>query len=131
MRNRRAILIGILCVLSVVSAAYGQAPSDSGVIRVTTDIDVAKLAENVEDLNRNVENLGKTIDALSANVKTLNETVTRLDERTKGIANWQYVTLGMIGTIFASMVVFFLAQRYSHLRNPANSQQSPPSLNSH
>ena len=38
----------------------------SGVIRVTTDIDVAKLAENVEDLNRNVENLGKTIDALSA-----------------------------------------------------------------
>ena len=135
MRNRRAILIGILCVLSVVSTAYGQDPSDSGVITVTKKIDVAKLNENVEDLNKNVENLGKTIDALSANVKTLNETVTRLDERTKGIgdlsenvktlnetvtrldertkgiANWQYVILGVIGTIFASMVVFFLDTR--------------------
>ena len=85
MRNRRAILIGILCVLSVVSTTYGQDPSNSHVITVTKDIDVLKLAENVEDLNKNVENLGKTIDALSANVKTLNETVTRLDERTKGI----------------------------------------------
>ena len=106
MRNRRVILIGILCVLSVVSAAYGQDPSDSGVITVTKKIDVAKLNENVENLNKNVENLGKTIGDLSANVKTLNETVTRLDERTKGIANWQYVILGVIGTIFASMVVF-------------------------
>ena len=85
MRNRRVILIGILCILSVVSAAYGQDPSDSGVITVTKEIDVSKLAENVEDLNKNVENLGKTISALSANVKTLNDTVTRLDERTKGI----------------------------------------------
>ena len=58
MRNRRAILIGILCVLSVVSAAYGQDLSDSGVITVTKKIDVAKLNENVEDLNKNVENLG-------------------------------------------------------------------------
>lgn len=129
MRNRRAILIGILCVLSIVSAAYGQDPSDLGVIPVTKKIDVAKLNENVEDLNKNVENLGKTIGELSANVKTLNDTVTRLDERTKrigelsanvetlndtvtrldertkGIANWQYA---IFGTIFGSMVVFFL-----------------------
>lgn len=148
MRNRRVILIGILCVLSVVSATYGQDPSDSGVITVTKKIDVAKLNENVEDLNKNVENLGKTIDALSANVKTLNETVTRLDERTKGIgdlsanvktlneivtrldertkgiANWQYVILGVIGTIFASMVVFFLTQGYSYFRK-TNSKSDP------
>ena len=150
MPNRRAILIGILCVLSVVSAAYGQAPSDSGVIRVTKDIDVSKLAENVEELNRNVENLGKTIDDLSENVKTLNETVTRLDERTKGIgelsenmktlnetvtrldertkgiANWQYVILGVIGTIFASMVVFFLTQWYSYLRKTNSKSETAP-----
>ncbi len=148
MRNRRAILIGILCVLSVVSAAYGQDPSDSGVITVTKKIDVAKLNENVEDLNKNVENLGKTIGDLSANVKTLNDTVTRLDERTKGIgdlsanvktlndtvtrldertkgiANWQYVILGVIGTIFASMVVFFLTQGYAYLRK-TNSKSDP------
>ncbi len=128
MRNRWAILIGILCVLSIVSAAYGQDPSDSGVITVTQKIDVAKLNENVEDLNKNVENLGQTINALSANVKTLNDTVTRLDERTKGIgelsanvktlndtvtrldertkgiAQWQYVILGVIGTIFAKIM---------------------------
>ena len=150
MRNRRAILIRILCVLSVVSAAYGQDPSDSSVITVTKKIDVAKLNENVEDLNKNVENLGKTINALSANVKTLNETVTRLDERTKGIgdlsanvktlnetvtrldertkgiANWQYVILGVIGTIFASMVVFFLTQGYSYLRKTNSKSDTAP-----
>ena len=154
MRNRSAILIGILYVLSVTSVAFGQEPSDSHIITVTKDIDVSKLAENVEELNKNVENLGKTIDALSENVKTLNETVTRLDERTKGIgelsenvktlnetvtrldertkgiAKWQYAILGVIGTIFASMVVFFFTQGYSPII-PANSQQSPPSLNSH
>ena len=126
MRNRRAILIGILCILSVVSAAYGQDPSDSGVITVTKKIDVAKLNENVEDLNKNVENLGKTIDKLSANVKTLNDTVTRLDERTKGIANWQYIILGVIGTIFASMVVFFLTQGASYLRKTNSKSDTVP-----
>ena len=126
MRNRRIILIGILCVLSVVSAAYGQNPSDSGVITVTQKIDVSKLAENVEELNKNVENLGKTIDALSANVKTLNDTVTRLDERTKGIAKWQYVILGVIGTIFASMVVFFFTQGYSYLRKTNSKGATAP-----
>ena len=150
MRNRRVILIGILYILSAVSAAYGQDPSDSGVITVTKKIDVAKLNENVEDLNKNVENLGKTISVLSANVKTLNETVTRLDERTKGIgdlsanvktlneivtrldertkgiANWQYVILGVIGTIFASMVVFFLTQGYSYLRKTDSKSNTVP-----
>ena len=154
MRNRRAILIGILCVLSVVSAAYGQDPSDSGVITVTKKIDVAKLNENVEDLNKNVENLGKTIDELSTNVQTLNDTVTRLDERTKGIgelsasvqtlndtvtrldertkgiANWQYVILGVIGTIFASMVVFFLTQGYSYLRKTNSKSDTVPTQTS-
>ena len=150
MRNRRVILIGILCVLSIVSAAYGQDTSDSGVITVTKKIDVAKLNENVEDLNKNVENLEKTINVLSANVKTLNETVTRLDERTKGIgelsvnvktlnetitrldertkgiANWQYVILGVIGTIFASMVVFFLTQGYAYFRKTNSKSDTAP-----
>ena len=154
MRNRRAILIGILCILSVVSAAYGQDPSDSGVITVTKKIDVAKLNENVEDLNENVENLGKTINELSTNVKTLNDTVTRLDERTKGIgdlsenvktlndtvtrldertkgiAKWQYVILGVIGTIFASMVVFFLTQGYSYLRKTNSKSDTVPTQTS-
>ena len=129
-------------------------PSDSGVITVTKKIDVAKLNENVEDLNKNVENLGKTIDALSenvktlnetvtrldertkgigelsANVKTLNDTVTRLDERTKGIAKWQYAILGVIGTIFASMVVFFLTQRHSYLRKTNSKSDTVPTQDS-
>lgn len=109
MRNRRAILIGILCVLSVVSAAYGQDPSDSGVITVTKDIDVLKLAENVEELNRNMKTLTETITKLEESVTALNTTVADMQIRVAGIerdtknnTRWQYVILA---GIFAPMLL--------------------------
>ena len=111
MRNRRAILIGILCVLSVVSAAYGQAPSDSGVITVTKDIDVSKLAENVEELNRNMKTLTETITKLEGSVTALNTTVVDMQIRIAGIerdtknnTRWQYVILaGIFGPLLLSV----------------------------
>jgi len=110
MRNRRAILIRILCVLSVVSAAYGQDPSDSGVIRVTKDIDVSKLAENVEELNRNMKTLTETITKLEESVTALNTTVADMQIRIAGIerdtknnTRWQYVILaGIFGPLLLS-----------------------------
>ena len=109
MRNRRVILIGILCVLSVVSAAYGQESSDSGVITVTKDIDVLKLAENVEELNRNMKSLTETITKLEESVTALNTTVVDMQIRIAGIerdtknnTRWQYVILA---GIFAPMLL--------------------------
>lgn len=109
MRNRRVIFIGILCILSVVSAAYGQEPSDSGTIRVTKDIDVLKLAENVEELNRNMKSLTETITKLEESVTALNTTVADMQIRIAGIerdtknnTRWQYVILA---GIFAPMLL--------------------------
>lgn len=109
MRNGRAILIGILCVLSAVSAAYGQDTSDSGVITVTKDIDVSKLAENMEELNRNMKTLTETITKLEESVTDLNTTVADMQIRVAGIerdtknnTRWQYVIL--VG-IFAPMLL--------------------------
>ena len=119
MLNGRVILFGILCVLFV-AAAFGQDQSDSHIITVTKKIDVAKLNENVEELNRNVKTLTDTLGKLNENVATLTttvgdleKTVARIDERTKGILGWQYAIFGVMGAIFASMVVFFLTQRVS------------------
>ncbi len=110
MLNGRAILPGILCVIFV-AAAFGQEPSDSHIITVTKEIDVAKLNENVEDLTKTVKDLTKTIENLDTTVGTLNTTVgelkttvARIDERTKGISNWQYVILaGIFGPLLLSI----------------------------
>ena len=110
MLNGRVILLGILCVLFV-DAAFGQEPSDSHIITVTKEIDVAKLNENVEDLTKTVKDLTKTVEKLDTTVETLNttvgelkETVARIDERTKGISNWQYVILaGIFGPLLLSV----------------------------
>ena len=111
MLNGRVILFGILCVLFVAAATFGQEQSDSHIIRVTKEIDVAKLNENVEDLNKTVKDLTKTVEKLDTTVGTLNKTVgelektvARIDERTKGISNWQYVILaGIFGPLLLSV----------------------------
>ena len=110
MLNGRTILLGVLCVLFV-AAAFGQEPSDSHIITVTKEIDVAKLNENVENLTKTVEDLTKTIEKLDTTVETLNTTVgelkttvARIDERTKGISSWQYVILaGIFGPLLLSI----------------------------
>ncbi len=95
MLNGRAICLGVLWIFFV-AAAFGQDQSDPNIIPVVKKIDVAKLNENVEDLNGNVASLTDTISKLGDNVKTLNETVTRLDERTKWISTLQFVILAAI-----------------------------------
>ena len=109
MLNGRAICLGVLWILFV-AAAFGQDQSDPNIITVTKKIDVAKLNENVEDLNENVATLSKTIDELSKNVKTLNDTVTRLDERTKWISTLQFVILGAI--LGGPVVTIFFYRRF-------------------
>ena len=126
------MLFGVLCVIFAVSTAFGQVePSDSHIIRVTKEIDVVK--ENVEGLNKTVQDLTKTIEGLNKSVNTLNTTVgelkttvTRIDERTKGIIGWQYAIFGVIGTIFASMVVFFFTQWISHWRKRNSEGEAIP-----
>ncbi len=110
MLNGWAIPLGVLCVLFV-AAAFGQEPSDSHIITVTKEIDVAKLNENVEDLTKTVKDLTKTVEKLDTTVETLNTavgelktTVARIDERTKGISTWQYVILaGIFGPLLLSV----------------------------
>lgn len=111
MLNGWTIPSGILCVLFVVAATFGQEQSDSHIITVTKEIDVAKLNENVEDLTKTVKDLTKTVEKLDTTVETLNttvgeleKTVARIDERTKGISNWQYVILaGIFGPLLLSV----------------------------
>ncbi len=110
MLNRRAILLGILCVLFVV-AAFGQDSSDPNIITVTRKIDVAKLDENVQELNRNVKTLSDTLGKLNENVETLTKTVgslektvTKLEERTGIMLNLQYIILaGIFGPLLYSI----------------------------
>ena len=127
MLNGRAILLGITCVLFVVTSAFGQEQSDSHIIIVEKKIDVAELDEKMDDLDQNqqdltqtLKNLDNSISNLNTNVEYLNVTVARLDERTQGIFNLQYIILGGIGTIFAtllaSIVVFFLTQGFLNRR---------------
>jgi uncharacterized phage infection (PIP) family protein YhgE len=107
MLNYRVICLVVLCVLFV-AAAYGQDQSDPNIITVVKKIDVAKLNENVEDLNENVATLTQTISKLGDNVETLNDTVTRLDERTKWIGNLQYVILAAVlgGQLLGTILVY-------------------------
>ena len=107
MRNGRAICLGVLCILFVISAAFGQEQSDSHIITVTKKIDVAKLNENVEDLNKNVKTLTDTLGKLNKNVETLTTTVTKLEERTGFILNLQYIILaGILGGPLATILVY-------------------------
>ena len=133
MLNGRGILIRILCVFFVATPVFGQQQSDSHVIKVTQEIDIAMLNKNVEDLNKNMKTLTETIDKLNENVKTLGTTVgdlkttvARIDERTKGIAGWQYATFGVMGTIFASMVVYFLTQWISSRKKWNSESEATP-----
>ena len=110
MLNGRVILLGIICVLFV-AAAFGQDPSDSHIITVTKKIDVAKLDENVEELNKNVKTLTDTLGKLNKNVETLTttvgsleKTVTKLEERTGIMLNLQYIILaGIFGPLLYSI----------------------------
>ena len=110
MLNGWTILFGILYVLFV-TTAFGQEQSDSHIIKVTKEIDVAKLNENVENLTKTVADLTKTVEKLDKTVGTLNTTVgelqttvARIDERTKGISSWQYVILaGIFGPLLLSL----------------------------
>lgn len=128
--GRRTIPLGILCVLFV-AAAFGQEPSDSHIITVTKEIDVAKLNENVENLTKTVEGLTKTVEKLDTTVETLNTTVgelkttvARIDERTKGISTWQYVILaGIFGPLLLS-VYDRIKQNSEHKTTPAQVGQS-------
>ena len=69
MLNGWTITSGILCVLFVAAATFGQEQSDSHIITVTKEIDVAKLNENVEDLTKTVKDLTKTVEKLWENWK--------------------------------------------------------------
>lgn len=110
MLNGRVVLLGILCVLFV-TAAFGQDSSDPNIIPVTKQIDVAKLDENVEELNRNVKTLTDTLGKLNENVETLTKTVgglektvTKLEERTGIMLNLQYIILaGIFGPLLYSI----------------------------
>ena len=110
MLNARVILFGVLWVLFV-AAAFGQDQSDSHIITVTKKIDVAKLDENVEELNRNVktltdtlEKLNKNVDKLTTTVEDLQKTVTKLEERTGIMLNLQYIILaGIFGPLLYSI----------------------------
>lgn len=95
MLNRRAILLGILCI-TFVAAAFGQDQSDPNVITVPEKIDLGKLNTTVEKLNTTVGELSETVGELSKTVGELEKTVTRLDERTKRISNLQFVILAAI-----------------------------------
>ena len=107
---RQVILFGILCIL-LVAVAFGQDPSDSHIITVTKKIDVAKLDENVQELNRNVktlsgtlEKLNENVEKLTTNVGNLEKTVTKLEERTGILLNLQYIILaGIFGPLLYSI----------------------------
>ena len=103
MLNGRVICFVIFFVLFI-AAAFGQDQSDPNIITVVKKIDVAKLNENVEDLNKNVATLTETINELRENVKTLNEAVARLDERTKWIGNIQNIMLTGQSVMLAAII---------------------------
>ena len=110
MLNGWVVLFGILCILFV-TASFGQDQSDPNIITVTKQIDLAKLDENVQELNRNVKTLTDTLGKLNENVETLTKTVgnlektvTKLEERTGIMLNLQYIILaGIFGPLLYSI----------------------------
>ena len=133
MLNGRAVLFGILCVLFV-AAAFGQDQSDSHIITVTKKIDVAKLDENVEELNRNVKALTDTLEKLNKNVETLTttvgsleKTVTKLEERTGIMLNLQYIILA---GIFGPLLYSIYQNNKNNARGKATSTQATQAIES-
>ena len=115
MLNGRVILLGGLCVLFIIAAAFGQDQSDPNIITVTKKIDVAKLNENMENLTKSVEALTKTVEKLGTTVETLNTTVgelkitvARIDERTQGIAKTQNWILGSIIIPLVVAIIYYI-----------------------
>ena len=116
LRNRRAILIGILCVFSVVSAAYGQEPSDSHIVTITEKIDLRELNTTVKRLDTTVAELNKTVGELNKTLGELETMVKGIDERTQGIAKVQHVILSsfigsLVVAIIAPIVYYVLTQK--------------------
>ena len=132
-------IFGILFLFSVTATALGQQrESESQTIKVSENINLVELSNNVKSLSTAVQDLTKTVEKLSENVeelnknvgtlntkvaaldertkgvnesvKTLNTKVAALDERTNGNTDLLHIILGAIVTIFAAMVVFFLTQ---------------------
>ena len=119
MRNGRAILLGILCIIFV-AAAFGQEPSDPNVITVTEKIDIAGLNNNVKELSEAVKKLNETTEKLSGNVEKLTESVNNLntrvavlEERTQGTAKTVHVILAsfigpLVVAILAAIIIFLI-----------------------
>ncbi len=131
MLNGWGILFGILCILFV-TAAFGQDPSDPNIITVTKQIDIAKLDENVEELNRNVKTLTDTLGKLNENVETLTETVgklektvTKLEERTGIMLNLQYIILA---GIFGPLLYSIYQNNKKNARGKATSTQATQAI---
>ena len=123
MLNRRTMLLIFLCTLFVLASAFGQEESDSHIIRVIKEIDVAELDEKVDNLDQSRQNLTQTlknldnsISSLNTNVEYLNVTVARLDERTTGIVDWLHAIFGMVGAILASILSVFVTLAITYLR---------------
>ncbi len=114
----RAILFGLLCILFV-AAAFGQDPSDPNVIRVTEEINIANLNNNVKELGNAVKKLTEITEKLSGNVEKLTESVNSLntrvavlEERTQGTAKTVHVILA---SFIGPLVVAILAAIIIHL----------------
>ena len=103
-RSALCVILGIFFVLSVSSPALSQATlSESGVITVTEEINVAELNRNVKDLDASVEDLREDMKELSTNLKNLNNNITqlnaqftRLDERTQNNSRLLYIIIAGI-----------------------------------
>ena len=110
MLNGRAILLGILCVLFV-TAAFGQDPSDPNVIRVTEEI-------NIANLNNNVKELGDAVKKLTESVNSLNTKVAVLEERTQGTAKTVHVILAsFIGPLVVAILTAIIIPLIIRNRN--------------
>lgn len=103
-RSALCVILGIFFVLSVSSPALSQVTlSESGVITVTEEINVAELNRNVRDLDASVKDLREDMKELSTNLKNLNNNITqfnaqfaRLDERTQNNSRLLYVIIAGI-----------------------------------
>lgn len=119
-----AILLGVLCVLFV-TAAFGQDSSDPNVVRVTEEINIANLNNNVKELGDAVKKLTEITEKLSGNVEkltksvnSLNTRVAVLEERTQGTAKTVHVILAsFIGPLVVAILAAIIIYLITHNRN--------------
>ena len=114
MLNRRAIPLGILCVLFV-AAAFGQEPSDSQFVEQINVADlnnnVKELSATVKKLNEKTEKLSENVETLTASVNSLNTRVAVLEERTQGTAKITHVILAsFIGPLVVAIIAYFFTR---------------------